>query len=478
MRYHSLMRNVLFLSILMLAVAFTAASRLGGSPASAATPLPPGEPIAGSPIRHVIVLVQENRSFDNLFASSILARGGPYPGADTSQSTTVDGASVALKAVPFEYPADPSHSHPSLVGEWDGGKMDGFAKDYVTTVLGIPKPAPGFPYAYLPDSETTIYHVLAARYALADENFATRLVPTFPSHYTLATAQSRIAGNPNDAIWGCDSKPGTTVPVFGEGETMIRPGIFPCFDQMTLGDLLDAHDVSWKYYTGAYNNVSDPAVNIYDAFRKIRYGPDWERNVITPSGTILSDIHNCRLSQVSFVMPNWLDSDHAGSLSAGGPGWVGSIYLAVVQSQHATPACNYYKDTAILLTWDDSGGWYDHVPPPPGPDGTSWGFRIPILAISAWARSNYDPQHPNALPYVSHTRRESTSIVKFIEKNWALGDMGQRDATDDDLSDMFDYSRAAPVPSFSEVSMENLIRRTHFNLAVAEGNNHIVDDDR
>ena len=70
--------------------------------------------------------------------------------------------------------------------------------------------------------------------------------------------------------------------------------------------------------------------------------------------------------------------------------------------------------------------------------------------ISAWARSNYNPAHTNATPFVSHTRRESTSITKFIEKNWNLGNMGQRDVTDDDLSDMFDYTRASPVPPFSE----------------------------
>jgi phospholipase C len=437
-----------------------------------------GQPVAGSPIRHVIVLVQENRTFDNLFASSILAHGGPYPGADTSQSTIVDGSRVELKPVPFEYPADPSHRHTALLAEWNRGKMDGFANDYVSSVLGWLKPPPGFPYAYLPDSETTLYHVLAARYALADENFAPRLVPTFPSHYTLATAQSRIAGNPDDAVWGCDSKPGTTVPVFGQGEATMAQGIFPCFDQPTIADLLDAAHVSWKYYTGAYDDRSDPAVNIYDAFRKIRYGPDWQRNVTTPSGRILADIQNCRLPQVSFVMPNWLDSDHAGNLSAGGPGWVGSIYLAVVQSQHAAPQCNYYKDSALILTWDDSGGWYDHVAPPAGPNGTSWGFRIPILVMSAWARSNYDPARPAATPYVSHRRRESTAIVKFIETNWALGNMGQRDVTDDDLSDMFDYTRASPVPSFSELAVERLIRRTHFNLAVAQRDAHVVDDDR
>ncbi len=466
-----MIRNAIAAAVVLAASGVTAP--IGGNPTLL------GQPVVGSPIRHVIVMVQENRTFDNLFASSVLEQGGPYPGADTSQSATVDGGTIELKPVSFEYPADPRHTHLALLDEWNRGKMDGFGNVPVRSVIAFLKPPPGFAYAYLPDSETTIYHLLAARYAVADRNFAPRLVPTFPSHFTLVTAQSRIAGNPDDSIWGCDAKPGTTVPLFGPtGDETIAPGAFPCFDQLSIADLLDASHVTWKYYTGRYNDVTDPSVNIYDAFRKIRYGRDWQRNVVTPSSTVLSDIARCRLPQVSFVMPNYLDSDHAGSLSAGGPGWVGSVYLALVQSRHAPPQCNYYKDSAMIVTWDDSGGWYDHVPPPPGPAETTWGFRIPIVVLSAWAKSNYDPRHPEAVPFVSHRQRESTAIAAFIEKNWALGNMGQRDATDDDLSDMFDYTRPAMVPPFSEVSMQRLIRRTHFNLAVADDDRHIVDDDR
>lgn len=459
------MRAAVLMSLLMLA----AAPAYGGAgPGPGANPTLLGQPVIGSPIRHVIVAVQENRTFDNLFASSVLANGGPYPGANASQIASVDGNRVELRPVPFEYPADPRHTHAALLAEWNGGKMDGFAENDVKPVPLFPRPARGFVYAYLPASETEIYHTLAAHYALADENFAPRLVPTFPSHYTLATAQSRPAGNPNDAIWGCDAKPGTVVPIFGKGEATLEQGVFPCFDQTSIADLLDGAHVTWKYYTGAYTDRIDRTVNIYDAFRRIRYGRDWQRNVITPSSTIVSDIGRCRLPQVSFVMPNMVDSDHASSLSASGPGWIGSIYLAIARSARASPACDYYKDTALVVTWDDSGGWYDHVPPPPGPDGTTWGFRIPILVISAWARSNY----------VSHARRESTAITAFIEKNWALGNMGQRDATDDDLSDMFDYTRAAPVPPLPEAAMRAMIRRTHFNLAIAARDGRVVDDDR
>ena len=103
------------------------------------------------------------------------------------------------------------------------------------------------------------------------------------------------------------------------------------------------------------------------------------------------------------------------------------------------------------MTWDDSGGWYDHVAPPHGPDGTTWGFRIPILVISAWARSNYDPER---IPTRCRTFRiragNRPRSRSSSRRTGRLGIMGQRDVTDDDLSDMFDYTRAAPVPAFSE----------------------------
>ncbi|HKU81020.1 MAG TPA: alkaline phosphatase family protein, partial [Candidatus Tumulicola sp.] len=376
---------------------------LGAQSAPSALADGAGQPVAGSPIAHVIVVIQENRTTDNLFASSVLANGGPFPGADVTRTADVDGRKIPLKSVPFEYPADPRHTHAALVAEWNGGKMDGFAKDSVYPDPGFPAAPANFALAYVPAAETTMYHVLAHRYALADENFAPRLVPTFPGHLFLVAAQSQAADDPSDPItWGCDSAAGTTVPVFGQGEAEVAPGVFPCFDDLTIGDLLDRAHVSWKYYTGSQDAVADAWVNVYDAIRHIRYGPDWNANVVTPMSNVLSDIQNCRLPQVAYVTPTWMASDHAGSMSNAGPGWVGSIYMALEQTAHSAAACRYSGNTAMFLTWDDTGGWYDHVPPPRGPNGTSLGFRVPIVAISPWAKSGY----------VSHTVRESTAIVR------------------------------------------------------------------
>jgi phospholipase C len=438
--------------------------------------------VAGSPISHVIVIIQENRTMDNLFASSIIANGGPYPGANVTQTATINGRAIKMRSTPFEFPADPSHTHASLLAEWDNGKMDGFPKDSAYANPGYPPAPKNFTLAYVPDYETIIYHTLAQRYGLTDRNFAPRLVPTFPGHLFLITAQSAAASDPTDPTnWGCDSVKGTTVPVFSIGEEVSYPGVFPCFNNETIGDLLDKAHVSWKYYTGAIGNVTDAAVNVYDAIKHIRYGPAWKRNISTPMSNVLSDIQNCTLPSVSYVTPTWLNSDHAGDLANGGPGWAGSIYLQIEQSQLSKkPSCRYYGNTAMFLTWDDSGGWYDHVPPPKGPPGTHWGFRIPIVVISPWARSNYNPAKPNRkfMPYVSHTTRETTSIIRFIENNWALGNMGQRDASGDDLSDMFNYSRAKPIPPISELIVRQMIHATGFNLGAANHDTHVVDDDR
>ncbi|HEY1867789.1 MAG TPA: hypothetical protein VGG70_05785, partial [Candidatus Cybelea sp.] len=136
------MRTLICLGALLVA-AIPAATLGGVGSGPGANPTLMGQPVAGSPIRHVIVLVQESRTFDNLFASSVLANGGPYPGVDTTQTATVDGKPQALKAVPFEHPGDPSHTHAALMAEWNSGKMDGFGSDVVYTAFGIRATEPG-----------------------------------------------------------------------------------------------------------------------------------------------------------------------------------------------------------------------------------------------------------------------------------------------------------------------------------------------
>src|SRR5579863_2836208 len=231
-------------------------------------------PVAGSPIKHVIVIVQENRTMDNLFSSSFLNSGGPYPGANVATTFSVNGSPAApLNQVPFEYPADPDHSHAGLLNEEQLPGNLGFYENAATSTIGGSNPPNGFVFATVPDFETILYHTLAAQYALADNMFSSRLTPSFPGHLFLIAGQSPPADDPTDPVnWGCDSQPGTTVGMFsgstGEGETL--PGKYPCFNYLTIGDLMNQHGVSWRYYTGQINDTIDAGFNTYDAIHQIR----------------------------------------------------------------------------------------------------------------------------------------------------------------------------------------------------------------
>ncbi|HWT06813.1 MAG TPA: alkaline phosphatase family protein, partial [Xanthomonadales bacterium] len=143
----------------------------------------------------------------------------------------------------------------------------------------------------------------------------------------------------------------------------------------------------------------------------IRYGTDWANNEIAPETSILNDVANGTLRSVSFVTPDALNSDHARFPSATGPMWVSSIVSAIGNSK-------YWKDTAIFVTWDDWGGWYDHVVPPKI-DQNGPGFRVPLIAISPYAKHGY----------VSHVQFETSSITRYIEDVFGLPTLGQRDAT-------------------------------------------------
>jgi phospholipase C len=141
---------------------------------------------------------------------------------------------------------------------------------------------------------------------------------------------------------------------------------------------------------------------------------------------VLTDIANGQLAQVSWVIPDGRASDHALGNDGSGPSWVASI----VNALGASP---YWANTAIIITWDDWGGWYDHVPPTVVNDGTSWGsgyvygFRVPLIVVSPYART----------AYISHVKHDFGSILKLIETTFHLASLGYADAPADDLSDCF-----------------------------------------
>jgi phospholipase C len=210
----------------------------------------------------------------------------------------------------------------------------------------------------------------------------------------------------------------TINPITGIEKTKVKP----CFEHPTIMDLLDAKHVSWRYYNAASTGFwSAP-----DAIRHLRYGSDW-KNVIAPETTIKSDIAAGTLPAVSWVTPTAAESDHAASNNGSGPAYVASIVNAVGQSK-------YWNTTAIFITWDDWGGWFDHVPPLMY-NKYEGGFRVPLIVVSPYAKK----------AYVSHVQHQQSSILHYIESTFTLGTLGHADLRADDLSDCFNMLQK-PTP--------------------------------
>ncbi|MGA8534188.1 MAG: alkaline phosphatase family protein [Candidatus Tumulicola sp.] len=374
-------------------------------------------------IGHIVIIIQENRTPDNLFQG--------LAGADIANSgLNSKGQRVKLAPVPLEAHYDVSHAHESFITEYDGGKMDGFDLVHSTHAC---RPKATCAYGYVPRSETKPYFDLAAQYVFADRMFQTNQGPSFPAHQYLISGTSttrakgrlRAADNPfiagrreHSGGGGCDAPSDDLVKTIDPYGDVGSP-VFPCFDRPTLGDLLDDKKVSWRYYE---MRLGPGLWHPFDAIRHIRYGRDYA-NVVTPSSRILSDIARGRLAHVSWVTPSGDDSDHAGSHGSGGPAWVASIVNAMGHSA-------YWKDCAIFVLWDDWGGWYDHVAPPVR-NSYELGFRVPLLVVSPYAQRGH----------VSHAQYEFGTILKFVEDTFRTGSMNTTDAEANRFDGVFDFTK-------------------------------------
>lgn len=400
-------------------------------------------------IQHIIVLLQENRSFDSLFAgfpgtdSATVGRCNPRTpycpksGLVRLQATTLEASARG----PSGFGDDISHDHKSFELECDPTpakicRMDGFNRiSFGEDIYG--PPAKLVPYRYVERSEIAAYWHFARSYAIADHMFLTDTAASFVAHQLILSgtvrlnARESLTDQPSTIPWGCDAPKGTTTAVLRtNGKVFPFSGPFPCFTQYgTIADLLDAAKVSWKYYVdGAPSrrggDFSGAAWNGFDAIRKIRYGSDWKTNISSPNSNVLEDVRRGTLPHVAWVIPSLAASDHPSSGCNHGPRWVTRIVDAVGSSR-------YWNSTAILVLWDDWGGWYDNVAPPQT-DYTSLGFRVPMIAISPYVKPHL----------VSHTQYTYGSILKFVEETFELGSLGTTDATASSIEDVFDFKRS------------------------------------
>ena len=385
-------------------------------------------PAPAPKIGHVVVVIQENRSVDNLFAG--------FPGADTvSTAPTLTHGTVALRPVRLQDGADVDHSHAYFLKQYDHGKLDGFDTPASSSFIGAgATPTDGL--AYVPPEQTKPYRDLARQFTFGDRMFQSNSGPSFPAHlYFIAGTSQSIAENPPASVWGCDGPASVLVDRLADNDPgavddpaapetpILQSPTSPCVDPPTLADLLDAHNVSWKYYAPQINTRTGDIWSAYSAVKHIRYGGDWS-HVVSPENTILDDIKQSQLPQLSYVVPNFRESDHAGTTDGSGPDWV----AAIANTLGASP---YWKDTVLVVTWDDWGGWYDHVKPPHR-DRMGMGFRVPLIVASPYARAGY----------VSHTTYEFGSILRFVEDTFGLGTLGGTDVTSQSIADVLDFSAA------------------------------------
>ncbi len=383
-------------------------------------------PATGNPvskhIKHVIVIIQENRTIENLFAG--------YPNADApTYGYGLDDSGkrykIPLHPVTFDGP-DLSHLWEAAMIDWRHGKMDGFS------AFGQNGNLPA--YAYVEHSLIQPYWSMAQQYVLADHMFPTEFGPSWTAHINLVAGTDSLSqrlalADFSDGPYNsCDSPPGTRTTVVNVRRVVSHAaGPFPCLTEFnTMAEVLDNAGVSWKYYATKLRHAGiwEP----FEAIKYVRRGPDWRRNIAVPQTLILTDPKNGQLASVSWVTPSKADSDNPGAHSSSGPSWVAQVVNAVGKS-------SYWDSSAIIVVWDDWGGWYDNAPPPQL-DYRGLGIRVSCLIISPYARHGY----------VSHTQYEFGSILKFMEQAFNLPpigptDEGYTDTRATSIVDSFDFQQ-------------------------------------
>jgi phospholipase C len=441
---HAARGIVLFCAVPVCAIA---AGCAGGGPAArgAAPPLvgtpisvpthgavaKPSIAVGPAKIEHVVFVIQENRSFDNIFGG-LDDKGNPFPGADSvsnefpNEPTPHDhnGNPVTMTAGPLKDCYSAAHDRPQAVGEIDRGKMDGFdLEDVGKLKCATSTPPPDYVYQYTRYDDVKPYWQMGERYAISDRMFESILSSSFGAHLYLVAGQSGyVFDYPSESPWGCDSPPSSITAVINPVTGAISHGPYPCFSFQSFPDVLDAKQISWRYYAAQVGNYGY-LWSTLDAFARIRLGPEWTTNVIGPPAQFITDVGNGQLAAMTWVTPTNATSDHPESSSNLGPAWVASVVDAVGTSR-------FWDSTAIVITWDDWGGWYDHVPPPVVTMAGE-GLRVPLIVVSPYAKRGY----------VSHTVHSFGSMLHFAEEMLDVPSLGVEDATDDDLADMFDFTQ-------------------------------------
>src|SRR5580704_2781770 len=410
-RQHRIVRALILTAtgLLILMASDFAQAQTGG-------PSKPKEP-GIQQIQHIVFIVKENRSFDHYF--------GAYPGALGASSAPIStGQTIPLWRAPDRMPHDVDHSRAGAVNGMDGGAMDHFDLIDNGNVNGE-----FLAFSQMTEADIPNYFTYAHNFVLPDHMFSSAANNSFPNHlYTIAAQSDGVFGLPTlyknlSAIWGCDAPANTVVAVMDERRAISN--VFPCFDPPTIADRLDEAGLTWRYYAPS-KGEQGYAYSTYDSINHIRNSSLWGTNVV-PISQFAIDARKGNLPAVSWIVSG-PQNEHPTAGTCQGENWSVNQINAVMQSPE-------WNSTAIFLTWDDFGGFFDHVPPEQI-DVFGFGPRVPLLIISPYAKSGH----------ISSTRYEFSSVLKFIEEDFGLAPLGSRDAKASDMTDSFDFSQTPLTP--------------------------------
>ncbi len=368
-------------------------------------------------IQHIIIMDKENRSFDSMF--------GTFPNANGATTyTDSEGHTHPLRHQPDRLWDDIDHTLNASHLAYNNGKLNLFAK-----IHGAIQHGEDLADSQLYQEDIPNYWAYAQTFTLADNFFSAVAGASFAEHlFSIAGENDDVIGNPNGTPnWGCDAPKGTTVEeLHANGKHSI---VYPCFKFKTLGDLLTARGISWKYYAPG-EGESGYLFSTYDAIEHIRLTAAWKEHIVHYT-QFQKDAAANRLPTVSWLVQPMEVSDHPPHSICEGESWTVKQINTIMQNPEE------WRHTVIILTWDDFGGFYDHVPPPPGPNPLiGYGFRVPAIIISPYARPGF----------VDHTMYSFPSMLKFAEDTLGLPSLTSFDGQSNNMFKAFDFTRQPAPP--------------------------------
>jgi phospholipase C len=377
-------------AVLLLALTMGCGGVNSASPSPAPTPVVAPQ----NTIKNVIIVIMQNRSFDHLFGT-FPGANGIQPGVPGFTQKDARGATVTPQLLSAMSTPDLPHTRSAFIKVWNNGGMDKYAFYNGAISMGH----------Y--DNTTRGIDMLwnwAQQFALAD-NFFPSVMGDAPSNQLYM-----VAADDNGT-------PATLQPFFPPCNTQAKASAGYTFQH--IGNQLAAKGLNWAWYQ---ENLGDcslyvPQENPFQFFTDAHDSPN-----VRDFSSFTVDMASASPPAVAFVQPSPAHSMHPGGGSiSNGVEWLDSLVRQVQASA-------IWPHTAIVVVWDTSGGWWDHVPPPQV-DAQGLGARVPLLVISPFAKKNY----------ISHMQMDDVSILKFVQATFGLTPLNSRNQLGNDLGDMFSF---------------------------------------